>query len=168
MLTLHSGEKILKIVHKHWFALIPQALLITALLLFPLVIPFTLQISPLPFNEDVMAAFIRFAGALYFLIVSIITLTIWIDYYLDMWIITNSRIIDIEQHGLFNREISEIPMGHIQDVTTETTGVVQTLLRFGTIRIQTAGEREFVIHTIPHLEEVKEIILKNKNTNIKV
>ena len=84
----------------------------------------------------------------------------WADYYLDMWIITTERIIDINQLGLFSREISEIPLRHVQDVTIEVHGIIETFLKFGTIKIQTAGEREFTIDTVPRLYEAKDLILK--------
>ncbi len=87
-------------------------------------------------------------------------LSAWMDYYLDMWIVTEKRVINIDQRGLFSREISEIPMANIQDVTVEVHGLMETLLGFGTVRIQTAGEREFTIDDIPRLNPVKDAILE--------
>ena len=77
----------------------------------------------------------------------------------DTWIITSRRIIDIEQQGLFSRHVAEIPLSRVQDITIEVNGILETLLRFGTIRIQTAGERDFFINDVPRLQELKNIIL---------
>lgn len=114
-------------------------------------------------NPEIINPLINFSLSLYVLLPLAYLLLMWMDYYLDMWIITNERIIDIEQHGLFNREISEIPLHRVQDVTIQVRGIIETLLGFGTIRIQTAGEREFDIRFVPHLYKAKDIILKYVN-----
>ena len=66
---------------------------------------------------------------------------LFIDYYLDTWIITNDRIIYIEQNGLFSRVVSEHKLYKIQDVTVEVKGFLPTFLNYGNIFIQTAAER---------------------------
>ena len=67
---------------------------------------------------------------------------IWIDYYFDVWVITDERVLNIEQRGLFTRVISEVHLGRVQDVTTRVEGFVPTLLNYGDIFIQTAGEEK--------------------------
>lgn len=106
---------------------------------------------------------INFFLSLYMMILFLFLFLFWMDYYLDMWIITDRRIIAIEQKGLFRREVAEILLPRVQDVTIEISGIIETFLKFGTIKIQTAGEREFTINNIPRLYEIKDIILKYSN-----
>ena len=88
----------------------------------------------------------------------------WTLYYLDVWIITDKRIIDIEQKGIFNREISTFRTDNIQDVTIEIRGIIGTFLKFGDIHIETASENNsFVIREALNPERVKEVILKQHN-----
>ena len=161
METLKETEKILLVAHKHWFAFFRVALFyLLLLILFPLLLLF----SPLVarhFPFEISESFLHFLGALYVLKILFVLFLSWVDYFLDMWVISNERIIDVEQRGLFNREMSEIPLARVQDITMEIKGVIRTFLQFGTIRIQTAGEREFIIEDIPHLSEVKELILRH-------
>jgi uncharacterized membrane protein YdbT with pleckstrin-like domain len=85
---------------------------------------------------------------------------VWTDYYLDIWIVTNRKLVSIDQIGLFNREISTLRMERIQDVTFSINGIVATLLNFGDIHVQTAAEeREFVMRGIAHPDRVKRLIL---------
>lgn len=67
---------------------------------------------------------------------------IWIDYYFDVWIITNERIINIEQKGLFTRDISELRYESVQDVTSSVVGLIPTMLNFGDVSVQTAAKEE--------------------------
>lgn len=165
MLHLGDNEKILLVIRKHWFVIASELVVFTILLALPMI--FILLVPPLfaQFNlkSELAGPLINFALSLYILIPLAYLFLMWMDYYLDMWIITNERIIDIEQRGLFNREVSEIPLHRIQDVTVRVAGIVETLLRFGTIKIQTAGEREFEIRFVPRLEEAKDTILKYVN-----
>ena len=74
------------------------------------------------------------------------------------------RILDIEQKGLFNREISECYLSNIQDITVVIDGVVPTFLNFGYLRIRTAAEkREFIFQQIPDPNKVKNVILSQYN-----
>jgi uncharacterized membrane protein YdbT with pleckstrin-like domain len=85
----------------------------------------------------------------------------WSDHWLDMWIITNKRVIDIEQHGFFRREVSSFPLDRIQDVTYGMNGIIATWLKFGDVRIQTASISDtFIMREVPFPEEVKDAITR--------
>jgi hypothetical protein len=109
-----------------------------------------------------------FVGPIIVLVASMYVLGVWLfgfleftDYYLDVWIVTNERIINIEQKGLFTRVASELHLSAVQDVTSEVKGVLHTLLDYGHVHIQTAGERtRFIFKDIPKPEKVKEEIIR--------
>lgn len=69
---------------------------------------------------------------------------IWAGRALFLWsrnilILTNHRIIDIDQRGILHRTVAEAPYQKIQDVRYSTQGLWQTMFHFGTVIIQTAG-----------------------------
>jgi hypothetical protein len=75
----------------------------------------------------------------------------FVDYYLDIYIVTNLRIIDVRQDGFFRRQISELHLHQIQDVNASVNNFWGTFFHFGDVEIQTAGEREnFIFRSIPH------------------
>ena len=59
---------------------------------------------------------------------------------------TNDRIVDIEQHGLFSRTISEVDLFRIQDVTVDIHGIIATLLNYGNLTVKTASDNIHIIH----------------------
>lgn len=158
MIILKDGEKILAVIHRHWIVIAGKMTLVIMLLL-PAAGAIVF-ISALPQN---FAGFLLYAVVIYLLFVLFLAFSFWIDYYLDMWIITDKRIIDIEQIGLFKREASEIPFFRVQDVTVSIPGFLATLLKFGTLTIQTAGEQNFYIRDIASVYETKEIIMGQIN-----
>ena len=107
-------------------------------------------------------------GPILTIFASMYVLSLWLfsfleftDYYLDTWIITNDRVINIEQRGLFNRVASELHLATVQDVTSEVRGIIGTFFDYGDVFVQTAGEQKrFEFKSIEHPEKVKEMINK--------
>lgn len=126
------------------------------------------QITPSEETVAFINNFILLAAFLYYTLLWLYFCLIFIDYYLDVWVVTNMRILDVEQKGLFNREVSECYISKIQDITVQTKGVMATFLKYGDLHIQTAAEkREFVFEEISEPEKVKNVILEqyNKSTH---
>lgn len=155
MIKLGENEKVIVAVHRHWIV-VARKMTLVILLLIPLI---GILIS-VPRVSPKFAGLILYAVVIYFLFVIFLAFRLWIDYYLDMWILTDKRLIDVEQTGLFQREVSEIPLFRIQDVTVSIPGFAATFLKFGTITVQTAGEKNFYIREISKVYEIKDLIMK--------
>jgi hypothetical protein len=78
-----------------------------------------------------------------FYIVNILLLSMFTmffhNYYLSLQIVTSERIIDIDQKGLFLREVNELPIDNIEDVTYKQNGFWGTIFNYGDVIVQTAG-----------------------------
>jgi hypothetical protein len=76
-----------------------------------------------------------------------------------VFIVTDQRLIQISQKGLFNRSVVDIGLDKIQNINYQINGVQETLLGFGTILVQTfVGD--LVMDNIHHPQEVQEKIVK--------
>lgn len=53
------------------------------------------------------------------------------------FIITNIRVIDIDQSRLFHRSVGEARYGRIEDISVQVRGILSTLFRLGNLRVQT-------------------------------
>ncbi|MBP9864098.1 PH domain-containing protein [Patescibacteria group bacterium] len=85
----------------------------------------------------------------------------FIEYWLDVLIITDKRILDIDQSGLFSRTVSELRLYRTQDVTSEIRGFWHTVFDYGDIYVQTAAEVErFHMQDIAHPNRVAKMILE--------
>lgn len=167
MLKLTENEHIILISRRHWWILTGKITAVLFLGLIPILLySFWGVVSPqitLP-NEEAVGAFIYFALTLYYTFLWLYFCIFFVDYFLDVWIVTNMRIIDIEQKGLFNREVSECYLANIQDITIEIKGVMPTFLNFGDLHIQTAAEKKvFIFQQIADPNKVKNIILDQYN-----
>ena len=165
MIRLSPNEHIVLVLRRHWIVVIGEIFACVIALLAPFIVaPILANLHMLP---PVGASIFFFAT--YLMIVSLAAFIIWIDFYLDEWIITTERIIDIDQRSLFSREISEFRLENVQDVTIEIPNMIATFLKYGNITIQTAGEQSFTIKEVPHIYEAKDLIItyseQTKNHN---
>jgi len=157
MIHLSKDEKVLMVLHRHWVVILGRFL---GSILF-LLLPAALSAAAAYFGVDLALAspYLEFFTSLYLMVVMAVLFIFWMDYYLDVWIITSERIIDIEQKGLFNREISEFMLDKVQDVTIEVPNMMAMFLKYGNLIIQTAGEKSFSVRQIPRFYEAKNLIL---------
>ena len=161
MLRINLNENVLAVYRRHWIILLWEIFIIVLLGLFILLIEIVAK-------KFVPGAFEYPWKQIFFWIIILFYQALWIafftrfaDYWLDAWILTNERIIDIEQKGLFSREVSEFKLDKIQDVSVDVSGVIQTLFHYGNVQVQTAGfEREFVFKTVPNPQNIKNQILR--------
>ena len=62
----------------------------------------------------------------------------WLNHELDLFVITNNRVIGIEQVSFLDRSVSECNLWQVQEVNANTKGFFSNMLNYGTVRIQTA------------------------------
>jgi uncharacterized membrane protein YdbT with pleckstrin-like domain len=162
MIEVNKDEKIVRVVRKHWFILIGNLFILIACVAAPMIIAVALNYIPIHaiFNfyggAGAAESFLLFAWLTF---VWMVGWHMWTDYYLDVLIITDKRIFDIEQLGFFTRRSSSFHIDRLQDITVEQKGIIQTLLHFGAIRFETAGEApNLVTPYVAHPYDVKKFI----------
>lgn len=144
--TARQEERLVLIVHKHWWALLREIAGILVLFIVPFIlVGLVSTVVPPSIDAAQLGAASGFVAALWALLCWHLIFSRWTDFYFDVWIITNWRIIDLDLRGLFHVDIATIlDLDHIQDIQTESVGVIQNLLGFGLINIQTAATRREV------------------------
>jgi len=70
---------------------------------------------------------------------SLFLYTTWLNHELDMIVVTNSRVIVIEQKSFLNRTVGECNLAQVSEISSETKGFFSNMLDYGTILIKTAG-----------------------------
>jgi len=156
------NEKIIKIIRRDFFVLFMKLILGAVLIGLPALAGLMmLSLYPNLLQGEISYPLIVLAVSGYALFIWLFGFFSFIDYYLDIWLITSERIIDVHQEGFFSRTVSELKLFKIQDVTSELKGFSKFVFRYGDVYVQTAGEvQRFVFKQIPHPEEVRDIIIK--------
>lgn len=159
---LRADEYLVTIVRHHWWVLLKSVFGVFIIFLLPFIaVPLLgFYLTQSGVAVATAGAMSGFFGSLWALICWQLLFVRWTDYYYDVWIITNWRIIDIDQIGLFRRNTASImDLSHIQDMDTELNGIIGNLLNFGHINVQTAGTRnEFDIDDVGNPTKVEAMI----------
>lgn len=161
-IQLDDDEQILAQVRKHWFVFGLQVfgIVVTAILPIVLFKLFTIILANntihLPINTSLLSAIYT----AWLLIMWMGLFNIWTNYYLDVWTITNKRLIAVDQQGLFYRNTGSFRLERLQDINVSVQGLLPTFLDYGDLQAETASEdREFIARGIPHPQELKALIL---------
>ncbi len=82
----------------------------------------------------------------------------WIGWHFSIFIMTDQRFIQIAQKGLFHRSVSDLGLSQLQSVNYEVAGLQETLLGFGTIKMQTyVGD--LTIRDVHHPAQIQKKLL---------
>ncbi|OHA91014.1 MAG: hypothetical protein A2758_01325 [Candidatus Zambryskibacteria bacterium RIFCSPHIGHO2_01_FULL_49_18] len=152
-----KGEEVVLLLRRHPFvALLPVGMLG----LFALVPIFIILI----FYSYIAAGYLNlflFLASVYYIAIWLITFYYLMMYTLNTVIVTDRRVIERNQLGFFSREVSELHVYRIQDITVSTKGIIPTMLHYGDVIVQTAGtEQRFIFQDLPKPENVKGAIMK--------
>lgn len=93
-----------------------------------------------------------------FVLATLVFLPSWITWNYSVFIVTDQRLIQITQKGLWKRSVVDIGLPQIQMVNYEVSGLEETVLGFGTIMMQTLVG-DLIIHDVHHPAKIQKKLL---------
>lgn len=159
---LKPYEKIIFVARRHLVTFIPMAIFFTLLFIgLPLLVYLLVtKIAPATFGGPAIFPITIMATSIFCLSILLFFYNYFIDFYLDLTIVTNDRLINVRQSSLFARTISEVDLYQIQDAASEIKGFFPTIFNYGNIDLQTAGPQiKFFLEDIHHPHNIRQQIL---------
>lgn len=162
---LEPDEHVVVKARKHWLLFVLQLLPYAILAILPFALIPLVSLVP---GAGAYASLVDFSSPLGRAALGVWLLMVWTGawsaftrYFLNLWVLTNERIVEIDQPAYFRREVSSLLLDRVQDVTTEISGILPSLLDIGTITVQSAGAvNEFRMTGIPRPQQMRDLILK--------
>jgi len=160
---LQETEKVLVVCRRHWVYLYPRLVLQILIAILPVL---------------VLVLVLRWADALDGLaakaavVVAVIWLAVWAvkiilakyQYDNDLWTITDQRIVDSYRSNPFSLKITSADLVDIVDTAMDRSGLFATMLNYGDIRCETAGERQDIsLPAVPQPQEVHALIDRERD-----
>lgn len=161
-----ENEKILTEIRKHPFGLfiIIFTGFIIAIVLVAVLVILALNLNTFGIGEEGGSSAFRgiliVVGLALALLTIIVTGITAILYRLNVVYVTNEKIAQVNYMSLFNREVNQLNIGNVEDVTISQRGVFAYLFDYGSLQIETAGElpsKQFTYVPKPH--EKSQIII---------
>lgn len=146
IILIKDDEQVHRIVRNYWLVYLPQLTLS-----FLLIAGSLFLMLPLMSLGWLGLAILLVADAvgLYY---GARTIVIW---YWNVFIVTNLRIVDVNQHGFFRRTVAEVSYDKIQDITYSIDGFWRSLFNFGVVHLETAGGGAAL--ELPDVRDPKEV-----------
>jgi len=156
--TRDKGEKVVLLLRRHPITNLRWIFLTILMFLAPLLLTSFPIIDFLPSN-------FRFVAVLgWYMITFAFAFENFLDWFFNVDMITDERIVDIDFVNLIYKEISDANIDKIQDVTVKVGGVIPTMFDYGDVYIQTASEKpRFEFLSIPKPEDVAKILQELRN-----
>jgi len=127
---LKPHEDVLEIVRESLIPILPCLVLYILWVLVPFFFLFPL------FRQGMMGLLIFFVLALSGVIMLTRRLKRWSA---TMLVLTDKRIVDVEQRGFFDRIVTETPYSQIDEASYRVKGLCATVFRYGSIRLELKG-----------------------------
>lgn len=150
-----AGERIVLILRRHKIFFIKAVFQLSGILILLMILLYF-------FGKDLGNSFLIILFALIIILLLIVYwFFLWTN---DLFIITDQRLIDIDQNSIFSRVVTETDHDKIQNVSYEVKGILPTFFNFGKIIIETAGPTEnVIIELVPNPSKVVEDIKNAAN-----
>ena len=160
-----EDEQVLLVFRKHPVVM-RKGLVISslALLVGPL---YTMLLLTIHKDNPPSMAFFGMSFVVSFILGALIFMPFWIGWHFSVYIVTDQRLIQINQKGLFHRSMVGLGLNQIQMVNYEIAGLQETLLGFGTIMIQTFVGSLTIheVHKPAHIQKELLEILREQGIN---
>ncbi len=170
---MNPDEHVLQVVYRHPINLLPVA--VSTGLILVLVAMASYGTGR---YADAIAKYLPLATVMIVLwsvglLVLVILLIAYFIYRQNRVVLTTQNLMQVEQYGLFNRVVSKLSLANIEDVTGERKGLFATILNYGNLIVETAGEQEnFVFEQAPYpavlvqaINKAHEDVLQDRRTN---
>ncbi len=163
LIHAQPDEKIIYTLRRHPITFVPTIILFGFL---ATAVPWMARVLLLNANPDMFAnngvhAVAVLGSSFYYLALLVFFFGRFVDYYLDMWIVTNRRLVDVDQIGLFGRSVSEVELYKVQDIRSDQRGFFATIFNFGNISVETSGaELRFMVSQVGNPNGLRREILE--------
>lgn len=138
-----EGEKVLFVFRRHIIAMRKGFYM----LVVPLVIT---AIPPLIWSYNLELFLLPIAGFAIGLFLFSYHFILW---YFTIFIVTDQRIRQVTQRGFFGKDVIELRLSKVQNISYNIVGFSGEIFKFGTVVIQTfVGD--LVIHNVEHPDEI--------------
>lgn len=129
--NLRPWEKVVMLVKRHWIVYVILWIYFLLALIISITIYSLLWINSLT----------HLANIIIWLMFSIFLYIEWLNHELDMYVVTDNRVIWIEQISFLNRAVSECNLWQVQEVNSKTSWLFANILNYWTLSIQTAWNK---------------------------
>lgn len=156
-----KGEKLILLLRQHLVTQMIPFLEVIFLALVPLIAAPTVGLVRGNILTFLQTAQLFWVLVFWYLFVFGFAFYKFVFWYFNVYLLTSERIIDFDFKGILHMETAYANLNKIQDVTPKIIGFGGTFFHYGSVLIQTAGEKnEFEFLKVERPDDVAQAILE--------
>jgi len=146
-------EETILFLRRHLITNVGWMLLILGLILVPLFAFAFFSFATIPLSFRIMGLIF------WYLITFAFAFERFLTWFFNIYIVTDERIIDINFVNILLKDVSEMKIDRIQDISSKTEGFVRSFFRYGDVFIQTAAHvPEVCFEAVPYPSSVTAVL----------
>lgn len=126
--NLKPWEEILTVIKRHWIVYVMIWVFFLVGIIITAILFSLLNFTPISILINVV----------FWMFFSIFLYIEWLNHELDMYVVSNNRVIWINQISFLNRAVSECNLWQVQEVNSKTSWLFANIFNYWTLSIQTA------------------------------
>lgn len=163
MENMRPWEKMLITIRRHWIVYVFLGVYFLSAVILSIILYAIFWFNTLT-NISIIVLWLFFSLFLYIE---------WLNHELDMYVVTNNRVIWIDQISFLNRTVSECNLGQVQEVNSRTSWLLANIFNYWTLSIQTAWNKttlrmDFSPNAIQWARKVLNIVDDYRDKNGKI
>ncbi len=154
-----ADEEILLLLRAHPVTNLPWIFSAIAIFMIPFMLPkfvpfVGFPLSLIPQNFLIIFLIINYLAVL------VITFEGFLEWYFNVAVITNEKIVDMDFSHILYKGVDLAPLQKIEETDSVVAGMLGTIFNFGNVKVQTAGATVAIeMKNIPHPATVSEMIM---------
>jgi hypothetical protein len=155
----NSDEEIYLTIRSHWITNLHWIITAIIMLFIPLFLRYVNFLDFLP------SQYRFFLFLFWYLFIFVFVFEKFLDWYFDLFLVTNQRLVDIDFNNLLNRHFAEAEISMIQDLSFSIKGFLGTFFNYGDVLIQTAAKSNQInFEKVPNPRKIVELIEQLRKT----
>ncbi len=148
-------ETIVLFLRHHWFTTLRWFIITLFFLILPALIKPLIPVEFYIYEGKVVTSVIL----LWYIFTLTYFLRNFLDWYYDVYFITDERIVDINFKNMMSKQISDAMIERIQDISLSQQGFWQSIFNYGDVLVQTAAEQSlFKFRSVPNPRDVLKVL----------
>ncbi|MBX4201873.1 PH domain-containing protein [Candidatus Saccharibacteria bacterium] len=160
---LEPGENVVTIVHRSLIGLIGIYLVAIVAIVALFVLVITVAPDTFDTTSDTISPMLTAIMALGATLLVLILFVATYIYRQSRLMLTDRSLVQVNQKSLFIRKVSRLSYSNVEDVSSEQRGILASIFSYGTLMVQTAGERDNFNFTLcPNPNQLADRIIEER------
>ncbi len=135
-------EQIELLLRQHFITNIPWIFFAIIAAIIPFIIFNLRALIGLSFLSFVPSQFLLATLTLWYLLISAYVIENFLHWYFNIYIVTNTHLVDIDFDNILSRKVTEIHIGDVESAAANIKGLIASLFNFGDVVVETAAKKQ--------------------------